>query len=88
MTAHGYVLDVASDESVHSCFSKVFAKHGRVDVVINNSGVLFPDEHRTPSFKTDPAKVRDGYNASPDVLMVIAAVELVPNQCSRRRADL
>ncbi|CAI0430573.1 unnamed protein product [Linum tenue] len=32
-------LDVSSDESVHSTITDVIAKHGRIDILINNAGI-------------------------------------------------
>ncbi len=39
-TCHGLVLDVGEPASVKSAFQRIFKEHGRLDVLVNNAGVL------------------------------------------------
>jgi 3-oxoacyl-[acyl-carrier protein] reductase len=38
--AHGFVVDVSSEESVSECFEKIRSEVGKVSVLVNNAGVL------------------------------------------------
>jgi 2-deoxy-D-gluconate 3-dehydrogenase len=51
-SAFGYPLDVTSDENVATVVQSVLADHGRIDVLVNNAGVLGPIEW-TADFPVD-----------------------------------
>jgi len=37
-------LDVASSESVNRCVESIVAEHGRLDIVVNNAGIMFEED--------------------------------------------
>jgi 3-oxoacyl-[acyl-carrier protein] reductase len=52
-TASAVTCDVTDRASVSAAFNEVLARHGRLDIVVNSSGIFAP----TPAFDADPAVI-------------------------------
>jgi NAD(P)-dependent dehydrogenase (short-subunit alcohol dehydrogenase family) len=53
-------LDVRSDDSVRRCVAEVLARTGRIDVLVNNAGVL----HMGVAEETTPAQAREVFETN------------------------
>lgn len=67
LSVEAAVLDVSSDDSVAAFFDAHEARHGRVDVLINNAGAIL-ERHRgsgsVATFDVTPATVLEAFNAN------------------------
>jgi 3-oxoacyl-[acyl-carrier protein] reductase len=50
---HTLVADICEETAVRDAFERVFAAHGRVDVVVNSAGIVGPNNKRITETPTD-----------------------------------
>ncbi|KAF5352465.1 hypothetical protein D9756_006019 [Leucocoprinus leucothites] len=77
---HKLTLDVTSDENIQSVIQEILTKEGRLDVVVNNAGVICPG----PLIDSSSDDVRKTFETNTFAILRVAKA-VVPEMAKRRQ---
>ncbi|RDJ26939.1 SDR family NAD(P)-dependent oxidoreductase [Bosea caraganae] len=89
--AHGLVLDVSSEDSVAAAMAEIARRFGRLDIVVNNAGIMPRVEGRNPRVEETPLAIWQAtlaVNLTGTFLVCRAAIPLLRKSRSGRIVNI